>query len=60
MNGAARAADFQPGYVKLPLNRWIVGETQRTAAAVTAALDACAFDAAADALYRFVWRQYCD
>ncbi|MGZ6048562.1 MAG: valine--tRNA ligase [Phenylobacterium sp.] len=60
MNGAARAEGFDPAKVKLPLNRWIVGETTRTAKAVTAALDTCGFDAAADALYRFVWRQYCD
>ncbi|HEY3950567.1 valine--tRNA ligase [Phenylobacterium sp.] len=60
MNGAARAEGFDPAQVKLPLNRWIVGETTRTARAVTAALDSCGFDAAADALYRFIWRQYCD
>ncbi len=60
MNGAKRAEGFDPAKVKLPLNRWIVGETTRTAKAVTAALDTCGFDAAADALYRFVWRQYCD
>jgi valyl-tRNA synthetase len=60
MNGAARAQGFDPAKVKSPLNRWIVGETTRTAKAVTAALDSCGFDAAADALYRFVWRQYCD
>ena len=60
MNGAARAEGFDPANVKLPINRWIVGETTRTAQAVTAALDTCGFDAAADGLYRFVWRQYCD
>jgi valyl-tRNA synthetase len=60
MNGAQRAEGFDPAKVKLPLNRWIVGETTRTAQAVTAALADCGFDAAADGLYRFVWRQYCD
>ncbi|HEX4713114.1 valine--tRNA ligase, partial [Phenylobacterium sp.] len=60
MNGAARAEGFDPANVKLPLNRWIVGETTRTARAVTEALATCGFDAAADGLYRFVWRQYCD
>jgi valyl-tRNA synthetase len=60
MNGAKRAEGFDPATVKLPLNRWIVGETTRTAQAVTTALDTCGFDAAADSLYRFVWRQYCD
>ena len=28
--------------------------------AVTAALEACAFDDAADALYRFIWNVFCD
>jgi valyl-tRNA synthetase len=60
MNGCARAAGFDPAAVKAPLNRWIVGETTRTAQAVTAALADCGFDRATDELYRFVWRQYCD
>ncbi len=60
MNGCARAEGFDPATVKVPLNRWIVGETTRTAQAVTAALNDCGFDQAADGLYRFIWRQYCD
>ena len=32
----------------------------KAARAVTAALDACAFDDAADALYRFIWNVFCD
>ncbi len=60
MNGCARAEAFDPATVKVPLNRWIVGETTRTAQAVTAALADCGFDQTADALYRFIWRQYCD
>jgi valyl-tRNA synthetase len=59
-NGARRAADFDPAKVGMALNRWIVGETARTARAVTAALEACAFDDAANALYRFIWNSYCD
>ena len=60
MNGCARAEGFDPASVKAPLNRWIVGETQRTAAAVTAALDGCGFDETANGLYRFIWNQFCD
>jgi valyl-tRNA synthetase len=60
MNGCARAEGFDPAAVKVPLNRWIVGETTRTAQAVTAALNDCGFDQTADGLYRFIWRQYCD
>jgi len=46
--------------VTTPLNRWIVGETARTARAVTTALEDCAFDDAANGLYRFIWNTYCD
>jgi valyl-tRNA synthetase len=60
MNGCARAAGFDPAMVKAPLNRWIVGETTRTAMLVTAALDQCGFDETAGGLYRFIWNQFCD
>jgi len=60
MNGCARGQGFDPAAVKAPLNRWIVGDTQRTAAAVTAALAGCGFDEAANVLYRFIWNQFCD
>jgi valyl-tRNA synthetase len=60
MNGCARAAGFDPAEVKLTLNRWIVGETARTAQAVTAALADCGFDEAANGLYRFIWNRFCD
>ncbi|ODT86676.1 valine--tRNA ligase [Phenylobacterium sp. SCN 70-31] len=60
MNGCARAEGFDPAAVTAPLNRWIVGETQRTAAAVTTALAGCGFDEAANGLYRFIWNQFCD
>jgi valyl-tRNA synthetase len=59
-NGCARAEGFDPAKVEGVLNRWIVGETQKTAAAVTEALAACSFDAAANGLYRFIWNTYCD
>ncbi|WP_374470092.1 valine--tRNA ligase [Phenylobacterium sp.] len=60
MNGCARAEGFEPSQVKGVLNRWIVGETTRTAQMVTTALADCGFDQAADALYKFIWRQFCD
>jgi valyl-tRNA synthetase len=60
MNGCARAEGFDPAAVKAPLNRWIVGETARTAQAVTAALADCGFDEATGALYRFIWNRFCD
>jgi valyl-tRNA synthetase len=60
MNGCARAEGFDPAQVQGVLNRWIVGETTRTAQMVTAALAECGFDQAADGLYKFIWRQFCD
>jgi valyl-tRNA synthetase len=59
-NGCVRAKGFDPATVVNPLNRWIVGETQKTAQAVTEALAACGFDNAANGLYRFIWNTYCD
>ena len=60
MNGCARAEGFDPASVKAALNRWIVGETTRTAQAVTASLADCGFGEATETLYRFIWNQYCD
>jgi valyl-tRNA synthetase len=60
MNGCVAEPGFDPGAVQGTLNRWMVGETARAAAAVTRALEDCAFDDAAASLYRFIWNVYCD
>ncbi len=60
MNGCARVEGFDPAAATLTVNRWIRGETLKAADAVTAALDACAFDEAANGLYRFIWNVVCD
>ncbi|HTX47922.1 MAG TPA: valine--tRNA ligase [Caulobacteraceae bacterium] len=60
MNGCERLEGFDPAGATLTLNRWIRGETAWTAKAVTEALETCAFDEAAGALYRFVWNVFCD
>jgi valyl-tRNA synthetase len=60
MNECARIDGFDPAKVKLTLSRWIRGEVQKTLREVTAALEACAFDDAAGALYRFIWNVFCD
>ncbi len=60
MNECVAVADFDPGSVKETVNRWIRGETVRTEAEVTRALEAMAFDEAAQALYRFIWNVLCD
>ncbi|ADU14771.1 valine--tRNA ligase [Asticcacaulis excentricus] len=60
MNECAAVAGFDPSSVKLTLSRWIRGETHKTVKIVTEALEACAFDDAANALYKFVWNVVCD
>ena len=60
MNECDRVEGFDPAGVKQTINRWIRGEAVRTSTEVTRALDACAFDDAAGALYRFIWNVYCD
>ena len=60
MNECVREADFDPATVEQTVNRWIRGEALKTTREVTAALDACSFDEAAGALYRFIWNVFCD
>jgi len=60
MNGCVRVEGFDPAGVNQTINKWIRGEAVKTAAAVTEALESCAFDAATSALYRFIWNVFCD
>ena len=60
MNECARVSGFDPATARLTLSRWIRGEVHKAHAAVTAALEACAFNDAADALYTFIWNTFCD
>jgi len=60
MNGCVLAEGFDPGAAKLDISRWILGKTVEAAREVTEALETCAFDAVAGALYRFIWNVYCD
>ncbi|UYP31452.1 valine--tRNA ligase [Pseudomonas sp. Z8(2022)] len=41
------------------VDRWIISQLQRTEAEVTRQLEAFRFDLATQALYEFVWDQYC-
>jgi valyl-tRNA synthetase len=41
-------------------DRWIVSRLQSAESEVTAAIDSYRFDLAAQALYDFVWNEYCD
>ncbi|SDU87629.1 valine--tRNA ligase [Pseudomonas sihuiensis] len=42
-----------------PVDRWIISALQRCEADVTRHLDAFRFDLAAQALYEFIWDEYC-
>ncbi len=60
MNECVRQRDFDPKKSKETVNRWIAGETERAATAVTQALEAYKFNEAAGAAYEFVWGVFCD
>jgi valyl-tRNA synthetase len=60
LNNCVPRADFDPASAKVTLNRWILGESERAAAAVTEALQAFRFNDAAGANYHFIWHVYCD
>ncbi|MGW8207217.1 MAG: valine--tRNA ligase, partial [Hyphomicrobiaceae bacterium] len=60
MNECVRQRDFDPAAINETVNRWIVGEVQRTAAGVTVALEAYRFNDAAASVYEFVWGVFCD
>jgi valyl-tRNA synthetase len=60
LNDCKPRPDFDPASAKVTLNRWIAGESERTLAAVTEALQAFRFNEAAGAIYHFIWHVYCD
>ncbi|HEX6866436.1 MAG TPA: valine--tRNA ligase, partial [Caulobacteraceae bacterium] len=60
MNECVRTEGFDPATATRTINKWIRGETAKTAAEVTRALETFAFDDAANALYRFIWNVFCD
>ena len=60
MNECVRQRDFDPAKVEATINKWVIGETERAAAAVTAGIEAYRFNEAAGAAYEFVWGVFCD
>ena len=60
MNECAVWDQYDPRSPEQIVNKWIVGETAKAAAAVTRELEARRFNEAAGALYKFVWNVYCD
>ena len=60
MNECVRQKGFDPKAVEETVNRWIAGEVERTAKAVTAGIEAYKFNEAAGAIYDFTWGTFCD
>ena len=59
-NGIGGSTTLEPPAATLAVNKWIVAETVRTVQAVDLALADYRFDAAANAVYQFVWSRFCD
>jgi len=60
MNECYPVPGFDPASVKLPVNRWAVGELALTAAKMAEALDGLRFSEAALGIYQFAWGSFCD
>jgi valyl-tRNA synthetase len=59
-NGVTASTSHEAPHAALPVNRWIIAETVATVQAIDTALTDLRFDAAANAIYHFVWDQFCD
>ncbi len=59
-NGIGGSTTLEPPAATHAVNQWIVAECVRTVQAVDLALAEYRFDAAANAIYQFVWSRFCD
>jgi len=59
-NGIGASASVAAPRAQSAVNRWIVGEVVETLAALDRAMAELRFDAAANAVYHFVWDTFCD
>ena len=59
-NGIGASTSVAAPTATSAVNKWIVGEVVETLAALDQALADLRFDAAANAIYHFVWDQFCD
>jgi valyl-tRNA synthetase len=60
MNECFGLADFDPAAARLPLNRAIIAKSAIVADKVAVALDEHRYNDGANALYAFVWNNFCD
>ncbi|MCW2370378.1 valine--tRNA ligase [Sphingobium sp. B11D3D] len=59
-NGIGASESIAAPAATLAVNKWIIGEVVSTVAELDKALADLRFDAAANAIYHFVWDQFCD
>jgi valyl-tRNA synthetase len=59
-NGVTASTSHEAPSAELPVNRWIIAETVQTVQAIDTAMAELRFDAGANAIYHFVWDQFCD
>jgi valyl-tRNA synthetase len=59
-NGIGASTSVAAPQATTAVNRWIIGEVVETVAALNKAMADLRFDAAASAIYRFVWDNFCD
>ncbi|MBD3729001.1 MAG: valine--tRNA ligase [Sphingomonadales bacterium] len=59
-NGIGASDTIAAPQAKLAANQWIIGEVAQTVAELDKAMAELRFDAAANAIYHFVWDQFCD
>jgi len=59
-NGIGGSTHLEPPRAHETVNQWIIAETVAAVQAVEIALGEYRFDAAAGAIYRFVWSRFCD
>ncbi len=59
-NGISASTGITAPQASSAVNKWIIGEVSETLAALDSAMAELRFDAAANAIYHFVWDQFCD
>jgi|TARA_R100000501_G_scaffold17911_1_gene34663 valyl-tRNA synthetase len=58
--GIGASQTLAPPAATSAVNKWIIGETIRTAQKIDLAIADLRFDAYADAIYHFAWNRFCD
>ncbi len=59
-NGIGASTGLEPPAATHAVNQWIIAETVETVQALDLALADLRFDAAANAIYQFIWSRFCD